>query len=111
MSFKPLDLQVNISQINHVARTQQNEQSHPVQQQHDQAAHLLKDATRAQETVIQSGPSSEDGSVRDALADEGGRQEESGKRGKRDRAPQSGKKAAATRYVEEDKGGIVDFRR
>ena len=72
MSFKPLDLQVNISQINHVARNQQNEQSHPHILQAQQQDHLAREAVRTQSTVMESAKTKEDGSVKDALAREEG---------------------------------------
>lgn len=62
MSFKPLDLQVNISQINHVARTQHHQQAVPGEMQQHQAEHLRKQSDSMQHNVQKSAESSGEGS-------------------------------------------------
>ena len=54
MGVKPIDLQVNISQINHVARIQHNEQGHFREVQLKQADHLAKESEAKAQTIQQT---------------------------------------------------------
>lgn len=63
MSFKPLDLQVNISQINHVARNQHHQQAVPREIQHHQAEHLRRQSEQMQHNVQKSAETSGEGST------------------------------------------------
>jgi hypothetical protein len=54
MGIKPIDVQVNISQINHVARMHQNEQGHHRDVQLYQGQHMVKDAEAMAHTIQQT---------------------------------------------------------
>ena len=66
MGIKPIDLQVNISQINHVARIQHNEQGHFRDVQLQQGQHVLKEADAKAHTILQTHQSeNEESTVKD----------------------------------------------
>jgi len=115
MSFKPIDIQVNISQINHVARIQQNEQSHPNLVQTHQQGHLAREAERTQTTVMESAKSKEDEAAKDVLTrDEdasGGRDGRQQREGERERHKEAPVIRTFENYEKSDKGGLVDTRR
>ena len=117
MSFRPIDLQVNIAQINHVARTQQNEQAHPQVVQTHQQTHIAREALRTQTTVLETGKSKEDEALKDALArDEdpgrhgrGDSEHATGENNKRDRQLPGGK--LFENYDKGNKGSVLDVER
>ena len=113
MSFKPLDLQVNISQINHVARMQQNEQSHSLLVQTHQQGNLAREAERAQTTVMETAKGKEESAVKDALSrDEDASGE--GRRRRREDERERHEEAPVTRsfenYETSDKGSLIDIK-
>lgn len=64
MSFRPIDLQINIGQLNHVARGQQQERLQPLQDQAVHAAHIVKEGDVKQHAVeAKSQPSNEESRV------------------------------------------------
>lgn len=66
MGIKPIDIQVNISQLNQVARIHQHEQSHPVTQQARQAEHLVRETLQQDHQVDQSNqPTNDESKVRE----------------------------------------------
>jgi len=113
MSFKPIDLQVNISQINHVARTQQNEQAHPHTLQAQQQSHLAREAERIQSTVMESAGGKEEGAVKDALARDQGaphgeRRNEERKRESQEELPEL---KTFEDYHDGEIGSLIDVKR
>ena len=54
MGIKPIDVQVNISQINHVARMQHNEQGHHREVQLQQGQHVLREADATAHSIQQT---------------------------------------------------------
>jgi len=112
MSFKPLDLQINIGQINHVARTQHTEQSLPHLMQTQHQEQLAREAQRTQTTVMESAQSKEDEGVKDSLAREGGgqqaRSEERQRQEMHEELP-AGK--TFENYENGETGGLIDIKR
>ena len=112
MSFKPLDLQINIGQINHVARTQHSEQSLPHLMQTQHQEQLAREAQRTQTTVMESAHTKEDDAVKDSLAREEGREqqarEEARQRQEREERP-TGK--TFENYESGETGSIIDIKR
>jgi hypothetical protein len=115
MSFKPLDLQVNISQLNHVARMQQNEQSHPNLVQTHHQGHLAREAERTQTTVMETAKSKEESTTKDVLVrDEDAHEESLGgrqKKGERERQKEKPTVRTFESYESSDKGSLIDIKR
>ena len=55
MSFKPIDIQINISQMNNVAKHQQHERTQPLHDQAAHAAHLKKEGDERRHIVEPKG--------------------------------------------------------
>ena len=114
MSFKPIDLQVNISQINHVARSQQNEQAHPLVMQAHQQTHLAREAARTESTVMESAKTKDEDAVKDVLkrdenASNGGRHEGDRRQEEHDEELLHPDGKSFKGYVDGDKGGLIDI--
>lgn len=115
MSFKPIDIQVNISQINHVARAQQQQRLQPLLDQAAHAAHIRKEGDAKQHIVEPKGQAgNEESTVKWRKHRENGGEGE--RKGERERKPYSGDKPEPSRMVirESDtpeKGGYIDTRR
>ena len=112
MSFKPIDIQINISQMNHVARTQQHERSQPLNDQAAHAAHIRKEGDEKQHIVEPKGQTTNEESVVKWRKDgKSGRQK--GKEENRESTNTAEPKASSAkmRILEcdsDDKGNIID---
>jgi len=111
MSFKPIDIQVNISQMNNVARSQQHERTHPLHDQAAHAAHIKKEGDDRQHIVEPKGQTTNEESTvkwRKEGGHKGARKEEN----KKPNPARAGQEAALEMRIlecdSEEKGNIID---
>lgn len=114
MSFRPIDLQINIGQLNHVARGQQQERLQPLQDQAVHAAHIVKEGDVKQHAVeAKSQPSNEESRVtwRKEKEAERRRRREARRREAEKNAAGAGPAPASDRDDFPEKGGYIDVLR
>ena len=110
MSFKPIDIQVNISQMNHVARSQQQERAQPLHDQAAHAAHIKKEGDERQHIVEPKGQTSNDESTVKWRKDGNQQQKHKDSQGSQHHQTEKNKRIQM-RILEcdsEDKGNIID---
>jgi len=108
MSFKPLDIQVNISQMNQVARTQQHEQGLAKESQIQHAQHIIKESQIKDQTIEQTGQSTnEDSLVKERKENQKRKLKYKNKKKQQEEQEKSQKK----QEPDDEKGHIIDTMR
>ena len=112
MSFRPIDLQINIGQLNHVARGQEQERLQPLQDQAVHAAHIVKEGDVKQHAVeAKSQPSNEESRVAWRKEKEAERRKRREARRREAEKAAAGPAAGSDRDDFPEKGGYIDVLR
>lgn len=111
MSFKPIDIQINISQMNNVARNQQHERTQPLHDQAAHAAHLKKESDEKQHIVEPKGQTRNEESTVKWRKEKGASGGGSNRNTEKKQADKELPPQKTMRILEcdsEDKGNIID---